>query len=185
MNQREGTTRYSRPDLISINGEPVTVNLGCGTDTRGVGIDVNYDIADIEADLDDGIPIEDDSVDVIIAEHVLEHLENPSHTLREISRILREDGSARIEIPNAGWLPVRLYITRDIHSFWEHKIPGRKGHWLARRLGNPDNDRTRHLTLWTKALLADHLERIGFEYEFVDSNHWSRNIHVNAWISKD
>lgn len=174
---------YSRDDLIEIDGEPVTLNIGCGTDTRGVGIDLNYETADIIADLNDGIPVEENVADSVIMEHVIEHLENPSLALRELYRVLRRDGIAMIEVPNAGWLPVRLYITQDLHRFWEHKIPDRNGHWLAKKLGNTDPDRTPHLTLWTKRLLADHLDRAGLDYRFINSRHWSKNIRVKAWIA--
>jgi predicted SAM-dependent methyltransferase len=172
--------RYSREDLIAMDGEPVELNVGCGTDERGVGIDLNYEEADIEADLDDGIPIEDSAVDRVIAEHVLEHLENPAATLREINRVLRDDGEAVVEVPNVGWLPVRLYVTRDLHSFWLHKIPGESGHWLARRIGDPDPDRTPHLTLWTKELLRFHLERAGLSHDVGSTRHWVRNLRVTA-----
>ena len=174
-------TEYPRDDLSDMNGRPVILNIGCGTDTRGIGIDLNYETADIIADLNDGIPIKQNVADKIILEHVLEHLENPSFILREVHRVLKSDGEAIIEVPNIGWLPVRLYITQDIHRFWQHKIPGRAGHWLARKLGDPDPDRTAHLTMWTKRLLADHLERADFNYTFIRSRHFSKNIRIRAW----
>lgn len=177
---RADRDRYDRAELIDLGGDPVTLNLGCGTDPRGVGIDLNYENADIAADLNEGLPVEDDAVDRVLAEHVLEHLENPSFVLREIRRVLRPDGLAVIEVPNVGWLPVRLYLSQDLHRFWEHKIPERAGHWLARRIGDPDPDRTAHLTLWTPRLLADHLERAGFDYEFRDRTHLVRNVRVSA-----
>jgi SAM-dependent methyltransferase len=167
-----------------MGGEPVVLNIGCGDDTRGVGIDVNYDTADIMADLNDGIPVADEVADRLIMEHVLEHLENPSFALRVVHRVLHPDGKAVLEVPYEGWLPVRLYITQDMHQFWEHKIPERTGHWLARRLGKPDPDRTQHLTLWTKKLLADHLDRADLDYRFINSPHWTRNIRVEAWITE-
>lgn len=172
--------RYSREELIGIDGEPVTLNLGCGTDPRGIGIDPNYENAEIAADLNRGVPVEDGAVDRVIAEHVLEHLENPSFVLREIRRVLRPEGKLVIEVPNVGWLPVRLYVTQDLHRFWEHKIPGRGGHWLAHRLGDPNPDRTAHLTLWTRRLLADHLERAGFDFEFRGRSHLVRNVRALA-----
>jgi len=174
------TTTYTREDLSAIDDEPVVLDLGCGSSSTGIGVDINYE-ADITADLNEGIPVESQTVDVIILEHVLEHLEHPIGMLREIHRVLRAGGEAHIEVPNAGWLPVRLYLTRDIHRFWEHKHPDKRGHWLARRLGTDDPDRTPHLSLWSKRLLASHLDRVGFNYEFINSRHWSRNIRVKAW----
>lgn len=170
---------YDRESLEQIaDGNRVVLNCGCGTDDRGIGIDINYN-PDIEWDLNDGIPVADDSVDVVVAEHVLEHLSNPSKFLAEAARVLRSDGRLELEVPNVGWWPVRLWMTQDLHRFWSHKNPERDGHWLARRLGNDDEKRTAHRSLWTPALLQEHLDRAGFSYEF-DGRHWSRNLSVTA-----
>jgi len=157
---------------------PVVLNLGCGRDERGIGLDINYD-PDIHHDLNDGIPVADDAVDVVLAEHVLEHLDDPGQALQEIARVLRPDGRAEIELPNAGWLPVRLWASQDLHRFWEHKNPDKSGHWLARRLGNDDERRTEHKTLWTPALAESRLEDVGLDAD-ISGSHWSRNISVTA-----
>lgn len=172
--------KYTRNELIDIGGQPVILNLGCGRDKRGIGIDVHYN-PDIEYDLNNGIPVENNSVNKIIAEHILEHLENPSLFFREVRRVLRKDGEMYLEVPNAGYLPVRLWITQDIQKFWEHKIPGKKGHWLARLIGNTEPERTQHLTLWTKGLLEQYLERFNFDYIFT-SCFLSKNLSVEAGI---
>lgn len=174
----DGDEQFDRERLVEEFGEPVVLNLGSGTDDRGIGIDINYD-PDIRHDLNDGIPVADDSVDKILCLHVLEHLENPAAFLREAKRVLRDDGELRVELPNVGWLPVRLWMTQDMHRFWEHKEPDKEGHWLARRLGNDDEKRTSHKTLWTRALIESHLEAAGFEYE-IDGGHWARNLVVRA-----
>lgn len=175
--------RYGRQRLEEIGGQPVVVNLGCGADDRGIGVDIHYD-PDIKHDLNDGIPLADDSVDRLIAEHVLEHLDNPTQFLKECERVLRPDGELELEIPNVGWLPVRLWLTQDLHRFWSHKDPGREGHWLARRLGNPDERRTPHRTLWTPQLLAEHLERAGFNPS-IAGRHWSKNLRATATPSME
>lgn len=181
MNDR----RLDRGALVAIGGDPVTLNLGCGDDDRGVGLDRENDDADVTVDLDDGVPVADDAADRVIAEHVIEHLEDPSQAFREIRRVLHPEGEALVELPNAGWFPVRLYITQDIQRFWAHKIPGERGHWLARRLGDSDPDRTRHLTLWTQRLFREYLDRAGFAYDFEGSRHWQKDLRVTAWIPDD
>lgn len=171
--------RYGRADLEEMaDSGTVLVNLGCGDDERGVGIDINYD-PDIQHDLNDGIPLAEDSVDRLLAEHVLEHLDNPTQFLAECERVLRPDGKLELEIPNVGWLPVRLWLSQDLHRFWSHKDPERDGHWLARRLGNPDERRTPHRTLWTRQLLIEHLERAGFDCD-IAGRHWSKNLRAVA-----
>lgn len=172
--------KYSRKELVEMNGRPVILNLGCGRDDRGIGIDIHYD-PEIEHDLNEGIPVEDDSADKIIAEHVLEHLENPSFFFREVKRVLNKKGKMYLEVPNAGYLPMRLWITQDIQKFWEHKVPEKKGHWLARLIGCTEVEETQHLTLWTKDLLERYLEMFGFDYIF-NSNFLSKDHCVKARI---
>lgn len=58
-----------------------------------------YD-ADIVCDLNNGIPLEDNSVGVINASHVLEHLREPIKAMREIHRVLAHGGWAFIEVPS-------------------------------------------------------------------------------------
>lgn len=174
-------TAYDRDVLERLaDSDEVILNLGCGTDDVGIGIDIHYE-PDIQADLNDGIPVADDVADRVIAKHVLEHLNNPTQFCAELARVLHPDGEARLAVPNAGWLPVRMWLSQDLHRFWSHKTPGQEGHWLARRLGNPDRERTAHRSLWTKQLLAEHLERAGLAYE-IEGHHLSRNFDVRAWL---
>jgi len=45
-------------------------------------------------------PINNDSIDVIVCDNVLEHIENPSHFFSEIRRVLRHQGYLCIRTPN-------------------------------------------------------------------------------------
>jgi len=59
-----------------------------------------------KADLSrDSIPLPDESVDLVLALEVIEHLVNPDHMLREARRVLRSGGSLVISTPNlASWV---------------------------------------------------------------------------------
>lgn len=51
------------------------------------------------------IPLAENSVDVVIASHVLEHLENLNLCLKEIKRVLRNSGQLLVVLPcDPGWL---------------------------------------------------------------------------------
>jgi len=56
--------------------------------------------ADIICDLNNGIPLDDNSVGVINASHVIEHLKDPIKTMSEIYRVLCDGGWAMIEVPS-------------------------------------------------------------------------------------
>ena len=83
------------------------VDIGGGLFPRKGYVTVDLQDADIIGDLNDCIPLEDNSVGVINASHVIEHLRDPIKTMREIHRVLAHGGWAFIEVPstegNGAW----------------------------------------------------------------------------------
>lgn len=82
--------------------EFVKVELGCGvTKNEGyLGIDrFPLPNVDIVADLDKGIPLEDNSVDVIFCSHSLEHFDNFSNIVSEIYRVCKHKAIVNILAP--------------------------------------------------------------------------------------
>jgi SAM-dependent methyltransferase len=49
-------------------------------------------VAALEIGPDAGLPVDDESFDLVLSTQVLEHVENPSHYLAESSRVLRSGG---------------------------------------------------------------------------------------------
>ena len=64
----------------------------------------------VAGDLDEPIPLDDESVDIAINSHVMEHLPRPEFTLSEIARILRPGGILLMGFPV---LPNFLVKTRE------------------------------------------------------------------------
>lgn len=62
-------------------------------------IDLRQD-ADMVYDLNDGIPLNDNSVGVLNASHILEHLHDKTKIMSEIHRVLAPGGWAFIEVPS-------------------------------------------------------------------------------------
>lgn len=80
----------------------VKLNLGCGREKlEGY---VNVDIIgnpDVKHDLDVyPFPFKKNSVDFILASHILEHLKEPMDFLKECYRILKKQGRMKIKVPH-------------------------------------------------------------------------------------
>lgn len=115
---------------------------------------------DIEVDIRKPLPYEDNSVDYILAEHVLEHV-YPSEGysfLKECHRILKIDGVVRILVPA---------IDRLLHCWTpEYGIAVMEGH----RVGNGSKQSSveglifghEHQTIYTEDLLNNMLKLVGF-----------------------
>jgi SAM-dependent methyltransferase len=112
-----GSEKDSEGDLIRamINGEADIVELGCGfrkTIDRAIGVDIvpsgkeidtigsQKSIADVCADVSKRMPFDDESKDIVLARHVLEHCMDIIETLQEWKRILKPNGKLIISIPD-------------------------------------------------------------------------------------
>jgi SAM-dependent methyltransferase len=82
---------------------PVVVDLGCGQ-TKQYAANLGLDLrrapgVDAIADLSASLPLADDSVDVMFAVHILEHLTDFLPLLDEAHRVLRPDGVLHVMSP--------------------------------------------------------------------------------------
>ena len=82
-----------------------------------------YTLIDDEVhDLNEGIPLPDNSVGVINATHVLQRLKDPVKSMREIHRVLAHGGWAMIEVPSTdgrgAFQDPRHVSYWNEHSFW-------------------------------------------------------------------
>lgn len=77
------------------------VEIGGGINPRD-GCDINIDLEEgnVKADLNDGIPLPDNSVGVLNASHIIEHLHDKHKIMCEIYRVLADGGWAFIEVPS-------------------------------------------------------------------------------------
>lgn len=63
-----------------------------------VTVDLESPIADVKADVQ-SLPFEDDTFDVVICNHVLEHVEDLTRSLSELLRVLKTRGFAILQVP--------------------------------------------------------------------------------------
>lgn len=98
------------------------VDLGGGLFPREGYLTIDQEGANITCDLNEGIPLEDNSVGVINASHLIEHLKDPIKTMREIHRVLAHGGWAFIEVPSTdgrgAWQDPTHVSYWNENSFW-------------------------------------------------------------------
>lgn len=76
------------------------IDIGGGIDGKPGYITIDQQDAHINCDLNEGIPMEDNSCYVVNATHIIEHLRDPFKTMKEIHRVLAHGGWAFIEVPS-------------------------------------------------------------------------------------
>ncbi len=152
LTQRRGLGKEFNQGVISIAGDlsgKKVLDAGCGygellmeinecyPDSNLYGVDqinvrtrgVPEELAKIvikNGDIQEKIPFEDNFFDFVFCTETLEHLKNPDYCLREIKRVLVNNGRIIITVPNAtGYWPF-CYL-----SYLGNLIPTR---WLRSRL---------------------------------------------------
>lgn len=74
---------------------------------------------DIEVDLNNDLPFEDESFDTVLLSDVIEHSAQPDALFSEVARILRPGGHIIIGVPFMYWLHEEPY---DYHRYTRHKL---------------------------------------------------------------
>ena len=138
-----------------IDGEKVKVNFGCG-DNRLPGW-INHDF---DVDITKPLPYADNSVDLVFAEHVVEHvsIRDAYNFLNECYRILKKGGAVRITVPSIS----RIYNNKDqeyVEFLRKHNWgDGSEGSAVKAIIFNHG-----HEAVWTEEILEIYLKNIGFE----------------------
>lgn len=112
--------------------------------------DLNSPLADVKADICD-LPFADDSYDIILCNHVLEHIPNDTKAMQELFRVLKPGGWGIFQIPQD--------LNRDL-TFEDDSITDKKER--AKIFGQYD-----HVRIYGRDYF-DKLRSIGFEVHEVD-----------------
>jgi SAM-dependent methyltransferase len=94
----------SRPRVLDLgSGYDARLLRALGTDGTAVDVSLAPGVRGIEAPIEEALPqVDDDSVDVVLAISVLEHLDDDEAVLRECHRVLAPTGVLAINVPT--WL---------------------------------------------------------------------------------
>jgi len=123
--------------------------------------DLNSPLADVKADICN-LPFKDNSFDVILCNHVLEHIPNDTKAMQELYRVLKVDGMGIFQIPQD--------LNRDT-TFEDNTITDKKER--AKIFGQYDHVRIYGRDYFNK------LRKIGFKVKEIDytSNLSEENIN--------
>ncbi len=96
---------FTDAEIEALPRDKNILELGCGQVKRcshSTTVDFNPDsIADVIHDLNTiPYPFQDNDFDIIIAEHVLEHLDDLKRVIEELHRILKPGGVLYVEVPH-------------------------------------------------------------------------------------
>jgi len=105
-----------------------------------IGIDkkllsINYsNIVVKEFDLDNRIPLADQSIDVVTLLAVLEHLDKEVEIIQEIRRILKPDGKLLITVPTEKAKPVLEFLSYTLHVISREEVMDHKRYYTIEKL---------------------------------------------------
>lgn len=143
--------------------EIVRIHLGPGQRNylQGwINVDANMFTGkcDVWADMSQGLPFRDASVDAIYSHHVIEHLPDLEGHFAEMFRVLKPGGVIRVGGPN-GDAAMREYLAGN--SAWFSDFPDQRSS-IGGRLENFIFCRREHLTILTPSYLRELAEGAGF-----------------------
>ena len=104
--------------------KPIKLHLGCGEDYKEGWVNVDrYSKSDIKHDLNNyPYPFEDNSVDYILAEHIVEHLDDTLDFFTEAYRILKKGGRLRVQVPHCNADGATYGCFEHKHAYHESAI---------------------------------------------------------------
>jgi|SRR6185503_8741170 len=162
----------------AISPELKVLELGCGQKkivSHSTSVDVNpRSRADIIHDLNSvPYPFADNSFDIVIAEHVLEHLDNVIRVVEEVHRISRPSGLFCVEVPHFSSSEFFTDPTHR-HAFssrsFDYFVPGTDLHAFRysdatfRKLSTHISGLNRHVERWVNRHSLFYERRMAFLY---------------------
>lgn len=127
-------------DVLKKRKGPIKLNVGCGTDYKDGWVNIdnnsddNIDKLDLDWDLRDPLPFDDNSVDYIFNEHFVEHLtvEESRKILKDLRRVLKPGGVLRTAMPDLEWV-VNNYLklsTKDVRKRFNVDFVETRAEWI-------------------------------------------------------
>lgn len=197
-------------DLLEPNESARLLDLGCGDGSftlelgRKIGTEQLYGVEAANefigqpekrgvqtyiADLNEPLPLDDESFDVVHSNQVIEHLYKTDSHLREIHRILKTDGYAIISTPNLaaiytifflilGLQPLSVTASDEVYGLGNRFNPWYR---VKRERNYPAHA---HLRVFTYTALKELVQYHGFKVErIVGVGYYPFSVRVGRLIS--
>ena len=197
---REAEAGLGFPDPKIANGQPLVnkriLTLGGGTAndlwhltkqnsvinadyaTAGLCIGEQFGVQGVRANLnlEAALPFPDRSFDLIVCKDILEHLLEPLLVLREAMRLLRDDGTIIISVPNHFYWPMRLRLLFGKGIIWRGVVTD---HGAANHEWDYMHIRFFTYKGFRKFLEAAGLEPVKFYWDFGNLAHY---YNPDMWL---
>ncbi|MCW6037307.1 class I SAM-dependent methyltransferase [Spirulina subsalsa FACHB-351] len=135
----------------NISKNSTLLDIGCGTSAtflksisshikQGVGVDFKVNpieinnIKTIQIKLDDQLPFQDESFEVVTMLAVLEHIEYEQEILKEIKRILKPNGKLILTVPSVWSKPILEFLAYQLKIVSEAEIRDHKRYYNRNKL---------------------------------------------------
>jgi predicted SAM-dependent methyltransferase len=115
--------------------------------------------------------VADQSVDFIVANHFIEHCEDPIGTIRNHLRVVRPGGRVFMAVPD----PRRSFDRRRPSTSWDHLLRDFEQ--------GPEGSRTGHYEEWMR--LVENVEPAWVEVRARHAEEIGRRIHFHVWSRGD
>ena len=133
------------------------LNLGCGLQKLSGFINVDIDPAvkpDAVFDFTNSFPYQDETIEEVVAYHVLEHIPKFNHDriYKEIYRVLIPGGKFTLSFPEF----------RTCVEYWLNNYKGKRDFWEATIYGRQSSPHDFHVAIMDREMVARKLVRAGF-----------------------
>lgn len=157
-----GLTAAMARKIGTAHVEGIEMDLEDAESARTLGVNVHRGV-----DLNEPLPFEDGSFDVVLASNVLEHIYHTDLLIKEVHRVLSPGGMAIFSMPNLtavhnlalmliGWQPFTASVSAEVYL--ENPLhPHFRTECLLKPLG--------HLRLFTAGALKRLMEYHGFQVD--------------------
>jgi SAM-dependent methyltransferase len=161
--RREAARKYLRGKGIEVGANRAPLPLPEGAAATYVDCEMEPGV-DMVSDMETLPQFHDESLDFVIANHVLEHVENPIKALHSVARVLRQGGIAFIALPNKQYTfdksrPVTdlSHIVRDFEEGPEWSRRNHLREWVEKVERLPHEQVDRRVAELDKRLYATHI----------------------------